>query len=174
MSRDPGPLPWHLQLAGPAARPLGHPDLSFVLPTLAIGEYPIPEDALWLRDTHRFAAVVSLQDDADLHRKGLRLAELQRAYADAGLVFQRHPVEDGNQSALRATLEPAVASVHAQIVAGRRTYLHCNAGLNRAPTVAIAYLHVHGGLPLAAAHDAVKRVRACVPYLRLLRTHYGG
>src|SRR5262245_63809257 len=65
--------PLHLQLAGPAARPNGHPDHAFVTERLAIGEYPTPEDVSWLHATPAFTAVVSLQDDADLDRKGLSL-----------------------------------------------------------------------------------------------------
>lgn len=48
-----------------------------------------------------------------------------------------------------------------------------NAGMNRAPTLAIAFLHVHRGLPLRAARDHVKARRACVPYWRLLEQRYG-
>lgn len=169
-----GPPPLHLQLAGPAARPQGYPDHHFVLPALAIGEYPTPEDAVWLRQVHGFTAVVSLQDDDDLHRKRLRLPQLTRAYAAVGIALLRHPAEDGNVASLRAALDAAVAAVHQELAAGGRVYLHCNAGLNRAPTVAIAYLHVHHDLPLAVARERVKAARACVPYMRLLEAHYAG
>jgi protein-tyrosine phosphatase len=173
MTRDASGLPpLHLQLAGPAARPNGHPAHAFVLPELAIGEYPTPEDAAWLRDVHRFTAVVSLQDDEDLHRKGLQARALSRAFAAAGLAWQRHPAEDGNPASLRGALDAAVATVHRHVAAGGRVYLHCNAGLNRAPTVAIAYLHVHHRLALDAARDRVKAARACVPYMRVLEAHY--
>lgn len=165
--------PLHLQLAGPAVRPKRHPDHAFVLPGLAIGEYPTPEDAAWLRDVQGFTAVVSLQDDDDLHRKGLDAGMLARAFAEAQLTWHRHPAEDGNPQSLRDALDGAVASLHRHLAAGGRVYLHCNAGLNRAPTVAIAYLHVHHGLALEAARDRVKAARACVPYMRALAAHYG-
>ncbi|MDX2168592.1 MAG: dual specificity protein phosphatase family protein [Deltaproteobacteria bacterium] len=174
MRRDRGGLPpLHLQLAGPAARPSGFPDHAFVLPALAVGEYPTPEDAGWLRAAQRFTAVVSLQDDEDLRRKGLHAGALGRAFDAAGLDWLRHPAEDGNPESLRGALDAAVASVHRHVASGGRVYLHCNAGLNRAPTVAIAYLHVHRGLDLDAARDRVKAVRACVPYMRVLEAHFG-
>ena len=50
--------------------------------------------------------------------------------------------------------------------AGRRVYLHCNAGFNRAPTTAIAYLRWHEGLSLVEATRAVKEYRSCAPYQR--------
>ncbi|MEO8605521.1 MAG: dual specificity protein phosphatase family protein [bacterium] len=174
MRRDGDLPPLHLQLAGPAARPRGHPGHDFVLPELVIGEYPTPEDATWLRDAHGFGAVVSLQDDVDLQRKGLSPGGLEDAYTAMGIAFVRHPAADGDLDAVRRVLDGAVASLHTQIGAGRRVYLHCNAGLNRAPTVAIAYLHVHRGLELEAARDRVKLARACLPYWRLLVDHYSG
>ena len=164
--------PLHLQLAGPAARPSGHPDHAFVLGQLAIGEYPTPEDARWLRDRHRFDAVISLQDDTDLERKGLSAAALERAYANAGIAWHRIPVPDGDADVLRARLDATLDLLHGLLAAGGRVYLHCNAGLNRAPTVAIAYLHVHQGHALDVARDLVKARRPCVPYMRMLTAHY--
>lgn len=164
--------PLHLQLAGPAARPNGHPGHAFVFDQLAVGEYPTPEDACWLRETAAVTAVVSLQDESDLDRKGLSLASLERAYAAQGIAFHRLPVADGDAAALRERLDEAVALVAALLARGERVYLHCNAGLNRAPTIAIAYLHVHGAQSLDAACAFVKTRRACVPYMRMLAAHY--
>lgn len=165
--------PIHLQLAGPAARPSGHPDYAFVLESLAIGEYPTPEDAAWLRSGPRIDVVLSLQDDVDLARKGLVIADLERAFTRVGMQLQRIPVPDGDAAALRARLDEAVAVLAERIGRGQRVYLHCNAGQNRAPSVAVAYLHVHHGYGLAAARDHVKAARPCVPYMRALEAHYG-
>lgn len=173
MARDGGLPPLHLQLAGPAARPAGHPDHAFVLPTLAVGEYPTPEDAAWLRHTCGIGAVICLQDDLDLDRKGVELRALLAAYRRVGIAMQRHPVADGDAAALCAALDVVLQSLHGFLAAGERVYLHCNAGLNRAPTVAVAYLHRHHGLSLDEACAAVKARRPCVPYMRALRLHYG-
>lgn len=168
-----GPPPLHLQLAGPAARPNGHPDHAFVLADLVIGEYPTPEDASWLRAGPAVSAVVSLQDDLDLDRKGLSLSALERAYAAHDIHFRRVPVPDGDAEHLRRQLDEIVALVAGMLARGERVYLHCNAGLNRAPTIAVAYLHVHHGHSLAAACALVKARRPCVPYMRMLSEHYG-
>jgi len=167
-----GQPPLHLQLAGPAARPSGHPDHAAILEELLIGEYPTPEDAEWLRSTRAVSAVVCLQDEIDLDRKGLSLAALQRAYAESGVRFHRVAVPDGDLERLRGRLDEVVALVAELIERGERVYVHCNAGLNRAPTVAIAYLHVHRGLSLDAACALVKARRPCVPYMSLLAAHY--
>ncbi len=118
-------------------------------------------------------AVVSLQDDADLASKGLRLAALDRAYRERGLAFHRIPVPDGDAEHLAARLADIVALLERLIAGGGRVYLHCNAGFNRAPTVAIAYLHMCEGLSLEAARDDVKGRRHCVPYMRALEAYFG-
>jgi len=163
--RDPLPF-------GPPPRPGGRPALTVIRPAVLVGSYPVPEDAAWLRGEHAVDAVVSLQDDADLASKGLVLDALARAYAAVGIAFHRIPVPDGDEAALAARLDEAVGLLSALVEAGRRVYLHCNAGFNRAPTVAVAYLHVHEGLPLATAVAHVKRLRPCVPYRRLLEARF--
>src|SRR5262249_58882216 len=138
-------------LVGPPPRPGARPGLTVIRPALLVGEYPTPEDAAWLRETHGVTAVVSLQDDADLASKGLRLLALERAYARHGVGFHRIPVPDGDAAHLAARLDQIVTLLGRLVDTGERVYLHCNAGFNRAPTVAIAYLHVREALPPDAA-----------------------
>jgi hypothetical protein len=156
-----------------SARSGARPGFGVIRPDLLVGEYPTPADAAWLRDAHGVTAVVCLQDDADLASKGVRLAGLEAAYRTHGIAFHRIPIPDGHDVDLRARLDEILGILHRLLGAGGRVYLHCNAGFNRAPTVAIAYLHVHGGLSLAEARDVVKSRRACVPYMRALEAHFG-
>jgi protein-tyrosine phosphatase len=159
-------------LAGGAVRP-ARPQLDAVLPELLVGEYPRVEDLAWLRDQHGITAVVSLQDDADLASKRLRATDLEDACLALGLAHPHAPVADSDPDALAIRLPGIVDRLHALIDAGGRVYLHCNAGYNRAPTVAIAYLHVHRGLSLDDACALVKQQRSCVPYMSALRARYG-
>jgi protein-tyrosine phosphatase len=159
-------------LMGPAPRPTGRPGFDAIRPDLLVGEYPAPADAAWLRDAHGVTAVVSLQDDGDLASKGLRLAELERAYAAQAIAFHRIPIPDGDDRNLAARLGDILALLDRLLDEGHRVYLHCNAGFNRAPTAAIACLHVREKLALAAARDAVKERRHCVPYMRALEAYF--
>ena len=156
----------------PAVRP-ERPSVSVIRPNLLVGEYPNPEDLAWLRDAHGVTTVLSLQDDTDLASKNLELPDLERVYRREGLAFHRVPVPDGATQVLADRL-PVIVTLLAELVArGERVYLHCNAGMNRAPTVAIAYLHTHEGLPLAVACEDVKAKRHCVPYMRVLQAQHG-
>lgn len=159
---------------GPVARPAGHPEFGLILPNLLVGEYPTPDDACWLRAAQGVTAVVSLQDDADLASKGLELADLERAYRAEQLRFHRIPVPDCDNEILAARLDDIVGVLDSLLRAGDRVYLHCNAGMNRAPTAAIAYLHAHHAMALRAAFDFVKQRRHCVPYMRVLEARYAG
>ncbi|MFN8625621.1 MAG: dual specificity protein phosphatase family protein [Candidatus Binatia bacterium] len=150
------------------------PTCTVILPNLLIGEYPAPDDADWLRSAHQVTTVFSLQDDSDLASKCLDLHHLQHAYRQHGLRFQRMPVPDCDLETFAQLLDGIVGALTELLRAGERVYLHCNAGMNRAPTVAIAYLHTAHGLPLASARDFVKQRHHCVPYMRLLQLRYEG
>lgn len=167
-------FPFGRWIAGPAVRPAGRPEHAQILPSLLIGEYPTPDDAQWLRVVQGVTAVLSLQDDADLASKALVLAEIEGAYRLHGVHFHRIPIPDCDTDVLAARLDSAVTLLDRLLGSGERVYLHCNAGMNRAPTVAIAYLHARHGLSLAEARDFVKGRRHCVPYMRLLEAHYEG
>ncbi|HEY8516056.1 MAG TPA: dual specificity protein phosphatase family protein [Candidatus Binatia bacterium] len=160
--------------SSPFVRSAGRPGLSPLLDgQLVVGEYPTPADAVWLREEHRIDAVVSLQDDADLASKNLRLAELVQAYAEAGIAFHHHPVADGDAEDLARSLPAILARLEELLAAGRRVYVHCNAGFNRAPTVAIAYLRAHRGMSHEEAWRSVKERRSCAPYRRALELFFG-
>ena len=158
---------------GPPARPGARPNVSTILPELLVGDYPTPRDVAWLRAEHAVTAVLNLQDDPDLAGKGLRVPDLERAYREHGVTFHRVPIADGDNAMLLSRIDTAVALLHESIEAGHRLYVHCNAGMNRAPTIVIAYLHVHRDLSLAAARDFLKQRRHCVPYMTVLEARFG-
>lgn len=159
---------------GPLVRPSERPRHALILPELIIGEYPRPDDAPWLRDQLGVTSVLCLQDRIDLERKALALDELAQAYRQAQVTFHHAPVPDGELQVFAQRLPAIVSQLAELITAQQKVYVHCNAGMNRAPTVAIAYLHVHGAMPLAAARDLVKQRHPCVPYMTMLETVYAG
>lgn len=157
---------------GSGAVRAGRPQLSRVLPRLIVGEYPNPDDVAWLRDVHGVTAVLSLQDEADLASKRLRVPALVRACVASGLTLHREPIPDGEAEVLARRLPAVVATLRGLLDGGACVYLHCNAGYNRAPTVAIAYVHRRHGLALDDAIAFVKTRRSCVPYQSALKRCY--
>lgn len=161
------------RVSHPFMRPAGRPGVSEILDgRLLIGEYPTPDDIAWLHEEKGIEVVVSLQDDIDLAYKSIDLPSLEQAYVDAGLEWHRFGVIDGEPDDLVPALEGILEAIHRSLEDSRRVYVHCNAGFNRAPSVAIAYLHAHRGLSLDEAHAFVKERRACAPYLSALRRYF--
>jgi atypical dual specificity phosphatase len=163
--------PWYRSL-GPPQRRGGHPDYSLIVEHLYVGEYPTHDDADWLHATLGVSAVVNLQDEMDLAAKFLRAAELQASYGNRGIAFHHVPIPDGDAVKLVAALAGLVVLINNEILAGGCVYLHCNAGMNRAPSVAIAYLHAGQGMPFGEACKLVKARRSCLPYIKALEAHY--
>lgn len=154
------------------------PDLSQIRPYLYIGSAPRSgEDAGYLKQNWGITAVLSLQTDADLSVDGLRWEQVQGWYAAAGIVAERVPIEDFSSHALVARMEDAVEALRRLVSTGATVYLHCTAGINRSPTIAIAYLCRVQGLPVVQALAEVRAQRPRVlPYeevLALLRQSSG-
>ncbi len=158
--------------SGGTARDL-RPDVSVILPSLLVGEYPRCEDIPWLREEHGVTAVVNLQDTEDLQLKAIDLTELRHAYREHGIDFHHLPVPDYDAEQLGRQLAAIVTRLTELEAAGHVIYLHCNAGMNRAPTAAIAFLHQTRGWSLKRARDHVKARRSCGPYMQLLAAHFG-
>ena len=169
-------LPNMVDFYGPFSAVSGHaghgrerrPEVCEILPSLFVGEYPRTEDVAWLKRKFGISAVFSLQDDEDLAVNNLSLPDLRSAYRTHDVAFSRTPVTDFDCQSLAATLPQALAELQTFVQGGDVVFLHCNAGCNRAPTLAIAYLHAHHGLGLDEARDFVKARRACGPYMQVL------
>jgi len=149
------------------------PSLAEITPNLLIGEYPRKDDIGWLKESYEINAVHNLQDDDDVRLHGLDLQAI-RAECDAnGISFVRTPIQDGSADAMAERLRVGLEALHSLIAAGKRVYLHCNAGLNRAPTLAIGYLRAHGKMSLDEAVAHVKKHRACGPFMTILEDYFG-
>jgi protein-tyrosine phosphatase len=149
------------------------PSVTELRPHLWIGEYPRVEDVDWLKVNFGVTAVHSLQDDDDLRHTGLEIEPLRRAYDHHGIKMVRTPISDGGADDMAERLRPALADLRALIKSGERVYLHCNGGLNRAPTLAIAYLRAYEGMSLDEAAAYVKQRRACGPFMTVLEDYFG-
>lgn len=149
------------------------PSVSEISNELLIGEYPARGDIEWLKDTYNIAAVHNLQDDDDLRHNGLDLKQLRAEYDARGIRFRRTPIQDGSADAMADRLAVALADLRELVDAHRRVYLHCNGGLNRAPTLAIAFLRAHRGMSLEEALALVKARRACGPFMTVLEDYFG-
>jgi protein-tyrosine phosphatase len=170
-------MDWSVFAPNPSsgARPArgARPSVTELLPELLVGEYPRLEDIDWLKTTHAVTAVHNLQDDDDLRIFGIDAAALRETCRMSSIKIVRTPISDGSADQLSLHLERALGDLKALTDAGERVYLHCNAGLNRAPTVAIAFMRAYRDMSLDEALAHVKQRRACGPFMTVLEEYFG-
>ncbi len=147
-------------------------DCSEIIPgRLWVGGYVREEEVPELKQIG-ITTVISMQTDEDLRYYGISLPALARAYANAGIEFQRQPVPDFDREALARDLPDAVGRVEAVLAEPRiRLYLHCSAGVNRSATTAAGYLIRSRGIPAHEACAFLTSRRNCSPTLDILEDY---
>lgn len=138
------------QTLGRAALPAG---ISEIVPgELFVGPRPEPEQFAALAQAG-ISAILSLQEVGE--------GPAPASEARAGLLWTRTPLADPQAGLVMslASLGRAVERLRAWKAEGRTTYLHCQQGVSRAPTVAAAFLIAEYGRGLGEAMVQVKLAR---------------
>lgn len=145
------------------------PDLSCIRPNLYVGSALRSRAEIEELLAHNITAVLSLQTDDDLAKDGLRWEQIEEWYLSAGIGARRVQIHDYSAEAVITNLNAAVTSLRTLLDQGHTVYLHCTAGVNRSPTIAIAYLVRAEGRSVDEALDLVKNARYNVePYRQAL------
>ena len=105
-------------------------------------------------------AILSVQHDDCLNRLRIDYAHHTRHGGKRGLAMVRRPMRDFDPPDQRRYLPRAVRALAVLQAAGHRTYVHCTAGINRAPLTVLAYLTFIEGQHL---DDALAQLRAARP-----------
>jgi protein-tyrosine phosphatase len=159
-------------LAAPEATKLGDVMLDYdqILPELFIGSHlESGDDIDRLKNEAGVTAVLNLQThEDDLYWKRDWLA-LANHYYQCGVEIRRVPIRDFDQTDLGQQLPDGVSALNELLAAGHVVYIHCTAGVWRAPTVVVAYLHWCRGWELEKAIAYVKQHRPCSPSFEAIR-----
>lgn len=113
-------------------------------------------------------AVLNLQTDEDMAAVNLNWPPLESHYRACSVRLCRMPMQE-EQAVIREKVCACVEALDGLIAAGNTVYLHCTAGIGRAPTLAIGYLYRCLGWQMDAAVRYVKQVRQCSPHVEALR-----
>lgn len=113
------------------------------------------EDAQHLRSLG-IDRLLSLQTDADLASRGLRWPVVWQMLMAQGIRAERHPIVDLDARDFARQLTAAVAALEDLLAVDDparppRVYIHCTAGINRSPSVALAVLARRMGFDAALA-----------------------
>lgn len=137
---------------------------------LVIGSQPqSPNDIEQLFHGEGVASIVNLQQDHDIAYWGMDIGPIMQRCQELGIQYHRVPAIDFDPHSLRAALPRMVAAIASSISGGKTVYVHCTAGLGRAPAAAIAYLFWFGGMTLDEAYEFVTSKRPCGPKREAIR-----
>ena len=115
----------------------------------------------------KISAVLSLQSDDDLKSHRIDWGKLQSAYLYNNILVQRFPVTDFNETDLGEKLPSAVIGMQMLMTEGHRVYVHCNAGVCRAPGTVLTYLCHYRGMSVEQGLEYIRRQRPQAnPYLQ--------
>ena len=141
-----------------------------MLPHLLVGSSPTsPEDVALLKREMGVTAVLNLQTEEDFASFEIDWSRLETRYRQLGIDVRRVPVQDFDPDSLRQNLPKCVDALDELLRDGHTVYVHCNMGVNRSPSVAIAYLHWVRSRSLDEAVEHVTARRRCAPYVDAIR-----
>lgn len=145
---------------------------SFIRPDLIVGScLQTPSDVDKL---HKLGVktIFCLQQDSDLEYFGVDIGAIQEyAMQCDDIEHYRAEIRDFDAFDLRMRLPAVVSKLHKAINHnGGVTYVHCTAGLGRAPAVALAYMYWIQGYKLSEAHQLLLSKRPCFPKLDAIRS----
>nr|ADP88922.1 starch excess 4 [Gunnera manicata] len=145
---------------------------NFICPDLIVGScLQTPEDVDMLRSIG-VKTIFCLQQDSDLEYFGVDINAI-REYANQYNDIQhlRAQIRDFDAFDLRFRLPAVISKLYKAINRnGGVTYIHCTAGLGRAPAVALAYMFWVQGYNLGDANSLLLSKRSCFPKLDAIKS----
>lgn len=128
------------------------------------------EDISYLREVENVTTIINLQQDKDIQYWGVNFDSISSKCREVGMTLIRRPARDFDPHSLRRTLPSAVQALCNALQGGNgKVYVHCTAGLGRAPAVCIAFLYWFRGMSLDDAYKHLTSVRPCGPKKEAIR-----
>lgn len=104
-------------------------------------------------------AVLSLQSDSDLKTHRIDWKKLQSVYQYNDIVVQRFQIIDFDEVDLGNKLTSPIKALNSLLSDGHRVYVHCNAGVCRAPATVLGFLCHYRGLSIENGLDYIRENR---------------
>ncbi|KAL7253525.1 hypothetical protein ACSBR1_007960 [Camellia fascicularis] len=144
---------------------------TLITDKLIVGSQPQkPEDIDHLKRVEDVAYILNLQQDRDIEYWEIDLKSIIKRCRDLEIRHMRRPARDFDPDSLRSGLPKAVSSLEWAISEGKgKVYVHCTAGLGRAPAVAIAYMFWFCDIDLNTAYNRLTSKRPCGPNKSAIR-----
>jgi atypical dual specificity phosphatase len=128
---------------------------------IVVGSCPMtPSDIDTIQGATGATAILSVQCDDCRGAFRIDLDAHVRHAARRGMLLSNAPMRDFDVENQRRHLVDAVVCLARLLSAGHRVYVHCTAGINRAPLTVLGYLTFVEGWPY---HEALALIRAGRP-----------
>ena len=123
-------------------------------------------DVRELHEKHGVTSVLSLQTDADLRTRGINMDLLEAQYQKRTINFQRFPIEDVDPESMAQKILKPIQYLLAQVQNKQIVYVHCNAGICRATSTVLGFLHLQHGMTMQEGLDFIRAKRPIAnPYV---------
>lgn len=145
---------------------------NFIRPDLIVGScLQTPEDVDKLRNIG-VRTIFCLQQNPDLEYFGVDIIAIQEyAKKHNDIEHIRAEIRDFDGFDLRLRLPVVLSKLYKAINRnGGIAYIHCTAGMGRAPAVALAYMYWVQGYKLNEAHRLLLSKRSCCPKLDAIKS----
>jgi len=111
-----------------------------ITPEIIIGTCPMTSNDLkYIQSKTGVSAALSLQHDDCLSHWHIDYDEMSRTAVKLNIKMLRCPIKDFDVTDMRRNLPKAVSLFYKFISEGHKTYVHCTAGMGRAPLTVLAY-----------------------------------
>ena len=141
-----------------------------VAPRVFCGTQPrSPTDVETLSSRLGISAILNLQTDSDMQYWGVNVEDVKRSCERLGINHIRRSARDFDPHSLRRTLPGAVKALQEALLRNPTgsVYVHCTAGLGRAPGVCIAHRYWfssgESSVQLDVAYKQLTEIRPCGP-----------
>ncbi|MEW5308603.1 MAG: hypothetical protein WDW38_000548 [Sanguina aurantia] len=150
-------------------------DFNRILPDLIVGScLQTPADVDRLAEQEGVTTVFCLQEDCDMEWFNLDIGAIVSRRCFSGRRMDQHlgmPVRDFDPFDLRLKLPKVIARLTKEHdpAAGGTIYIHCTAGMGRAPGAALAYMNWFRKFQLDEGYKLVTGLRRCSPKVEAIR-----
>ncbi|KAA8497612.1 Phosphoglucan phosphatase LSF2, chloroplastic [Porphyridium purpureum] len=134
-------------------------DIDRITNKIVLGPYPQSAQDIEQIRASGSSAVLNVQTDHDFAQRQIDWPTIEKCYADLAMPCVRVPILDFHADSLRSNLEQAAAQVKQLVDEGHTVYIHCTAGMGRAPAVAILYLARYEGIDPDKGLGMIRAVR---------------
>jgi len=134
-------------------------NFDLVEPGIYVGSSPQSSvDAARLKQL-KISAVICLQSDNDLMARKINWSKLEASYKHNDILINRFPINDFDEEDLGNKIVEPIKRLNELLNDKHKVYVHCNAGVCRAPSAVLGYLCHYQGMSIEGALGQIRIAR---------------